>query len=483
MKIKLFLIFLLTIPTIMALNVEPSSQSIELFTDNAENVFFNITNDGQEEIYYLTLSSDNEDITFIDNQINLSINETRTIKLLIDTYQSYQETAKINLVYYLMSNVVNTPTQETVSITATGYNPDNLEVFSESTITWINNDTIKHSITSALFDEDLEPGESFPYTYTTIGINQYYDKFTSLQGQVVVKDIIGQGYVHNPQHDQEFNLEIRSKLVETQIKIEFLEKSSFNISVNNREEAVLMIENIGDKTAERVILTSDPNWISFGLNEIYIEKNKKKYIPYTVNPIVSTSSETDKTHQIEIFARGENTFDTNNTISVFIPYKEGVSLNDTAQALFNQTINEDFLIAMHNLVCQSNPDYVYCKPKVVEKIVYQSKPLPYNHTQEDIQRMLRQQEDLNSKIERSLNTYHSEIETIKTSSETASKNSAETKILTEKLQEEYEKSQKSESTAYVVLIVLMILLFLAIIGYFGVKILLDWIKETNATKA
>lgn len=482
MKIKLILLALLIIPSVMALTIDPTSQSVELFTDKAENVFFNITNDRSEDIYYITLSSENEDIQFITNDFNLTKNQTKEIKLAIDTYTSYEEKSEIKIIYYLKSDVINDPTSETIDITSNKYEPNEIEVFSGSTITWTNTDTIKHSITSELFDEDLEPGESFPFTITNIGINNYYDKFTSLQGKIIVKDLIGQDYVHNPENDQAFNLNIKSKLVETEVKIDFLEKENFNISVNADEEAVLVIENIGGKTAEKVVLSSDFGWITFGLNEFYIAPGNKKYVPYTIMPIVTSSEETGKTHQITIFAKGENTFDANNSISVFVPYQEGVSLNDTAQQIFNQTFDEDFMISFHNIYCQALPESQYCKPEIVEKIVYQSQPLPYNHTQEDIHKTLIQQQEIRDEMSRSINTYHSEIETIKTDAQTASKNSAETKLIAEEIKKYIEETKKDDNTAFTVLMVLVILVFIGILGYFGIRKLFDWIRENQATR-
>src|SRR5947209_3385535 len=81
----------------------------------------------------------------------------------------------------------------TVSITST-LNPRDVHVGPGTTVTWQNEDSTRHRPRSTSgpteFDGDLDPGQSFSYTFTKAGTWSYHDDRNqsdqSYQGTVVV---------------------------------------------------------------------------------------------------------------------------------------------------------------------------------------------------------------------------------------------------------------------------------------------------------
>lgn len=77
-----------------------------------------------------------------------------------------------------------------VSITSSGFNPSTLNVTPGTTVVWTNNDTEEHridEISNHIFrSDDLEPGETFSYEFSTPGTFHYEDDRDDFQGTIVV---------------------------------------------------------------------------------------------------------------------------------------------------------------------------------------------------------------------------------------------------------------------------------------------------------
>lgn len=77
-----------------------------------------------------------------------------------------------------------------VKIENFAFNPKNATILAGNTVVWTNNDEVTHDITmdNGLFDHDLNPGESFSYTFTEKGIYPYHcDIHTSMTGTIIVQ--------------------------------------------------------------------------------------------------------------------------------------------------------------------------------------------------------------------------------------------------------------------------------------------------------
>ena len=55
------------------------------------------------------------------------------------------------------------------------FRPQNITVTVGTKVTWVNVGTKKHSVTYGnVFDQDINPGETFAYTFDKPGLVQYY---------------------------------------------------------------------------------------------------------------------------------------------------------------------------------------------------------------------------------------------------------------------------------------------------------------------
>lgn len=101
------------------------------------------------------------------------------------------------------SGADKTPTGVKVSIADLAFNPQEAEVKVGATVTWTNDDTEQHTVTSTksddidsppsgVFDSGvLQPGQSFSYTFKKAGKYPYecmiYSSMKSMHGKIEVK--------------------------------------------------------------------------------------------------------------------------------------------------------------------------------------------------------------------------------------------------------------------------------------------------------
>jgi plastocyanin len=82
-----------------------------------------------------------------------------------------------------------------VSIKGTAFVPPTLEIAKGTTVTWTNDDTFGHTVTSGAnrtkdnkFDSPLEAKATFSFTFDTAGTFDYFcSRHSSMKGTVTVK--------------------------------------------------------------------------------------------------------------------------------------------------------------------------------------------------------------------------------------------------------------------------------------------------------
>jgi len=85
----------------------------------------------------------------------------------------------------------------TVSISGYAFNPSSLNVSTGTTVTWTNNDSVTHTVTSdtnAFSSGDLNPGQTYSYTFNQAGTFAYHCSIhTYMHGTVTVTASTGGG--------------------------------------------------------------------------------------------------------------------------------------------------------------------------------------------------------------------------------------------------------------------------------------------------
>lgn len=89
--------------------------------------------------------------------------------------------------------------QNTVNISATGFQPQSITIKAGQNVTWTNKDKVNHQVNSVVHPTHLvypplntigllKPGESKSLTFRTAGTYKYHDHLNpSLRGQVIVQ--------------------------------------------------------------------------------------------------------------------------------------------------------------------------------------------------------------------------------------------------------------------------------------------------------
>ena len=85
-----------------------------------------------------------------------------------------------------------------VSIQGLAFKPASVSVTAGTTVTWTNNDSVTHTITSdtgAFNSGNVAPGATYSYKFGQAGTFAYHCSIhTTMQGTVVVKSAGGGGY-------------------------------------------------------------------------------------------------------------------------------------------------------------------------------------------------------------------------------------------------------------------------------------------------
>lgn len=468
-KILIIILFLLIPLASAGLEISPTTQKVDLFSNTAKNIYINVTNPTTTELHQIQFVTDNSDITFIDKNFSLSPNSTQLVKIVVSTSSSYQKTEDITAIAYTKEDVEVLPEDKNVTITNIKFDPQEITIVKGSKITWSNADSIAHSVTGTDFDMELQPTESNSKVFNTVGVFDYTDKFTNYIGKIIVTDSLGEGYARNPQDDVTFKIEINSKLIQTELDLEFIDGNNFTVNSNNQIDSVLKITNKGSTTATNLFLSGE--WMTFGKSDFSLPANSETFVTFTITPEIFNAGETNMSYDKNITVTSNNALDVTKSLSVFIPYNEQASVNDTITNIFNQTLDEDFLIAIHNLVCKSNPEYQYCKIQVKEVNVFVPNILPYNHTQEDINKMIRDIQEDNANDKRLGNEINTKFNTITDDVSIIKENLIACSDLAKASVEKEQDNQDSLRTFYSILAMLFVFAILGIFLYLGWKTL------------
>ena len=85
----------------------------------------------------------------------------------------------------------NSPSeQNVVHILSSGFSPDSMMVNIDNTVTWVNDDTKTHTVSSDKFDSgDIPPGGSFKFHFDNTGTYEYFCRYHGERAVLVVAGI------------------------------------------------------------------------------------------------------------------------------------------------------------------------------------------------------------------------------------------------------------------------------------------------------
>lgn len=292
---------------------------------------------------------------FIFPNIIIPENSTKIVNFTLTPTTSFSGTKIEKVEFKFLANIPTSITEYLINISSIGFQPNYLTIRAGDTVTWTNKDTIFHNVFSALFNQNINPNQTFSYTFNNRGIYTYVDTgweiFQGFHGTIEVINRTSEELVHNPNYDFNWTLNLNFFLNPTNITYELLD-DTFEVSASGSTEGLIRIKNIGTERAERINLTSNSNWISFQENNFNLEPNEQNLVTYDISPLIFSTNETNKTYTINLTVLGSNINTQSKQILVFVPYTE----------IFQDQSSAEFVFALLDKFCKANPNNVFCNP-------------------------------------------------------------------------------------------------------------------------
>ncbi|MEK6878125.1 MAG: hypothetical protein AABY22_00875, partial [Nanoarchaeota archaeon] len=180
----LFLI-LFSINTTANLILTPSSfPNITVTANQPFNITLNIVNNQSFLVYNVTI----EQQQFIKSNVIPQINPNENSNLNIEILANIQGNLSINakLKYLFITTTTATPQTHNILIQNNAYVPNIITIRKLDTVKFQNLDSVSHSTTSVLFDQNLAQNEEFSYQFQNEGIVNYYDSGIGFSGIIAL---------------------------------------------------------------------------------------------------------------------------------------------------------------------------------------------------------------------------------------------------------------------------------------------------------
>jgi len=381
-NVLFMLIILFLISNASALIVTPSTLNIDVYYNIEKNVLVNISNDKNYDLYEVEIVNSNE---VQMNKVNITAGETKQVYIRIKTEESGDLSRVVKFIGYQKANCSELlqTTPYNISITEMGSSPSALKICKGESVRFINNydSWIKLKIyPDTEWGGIIAPNSSYIRVFDNVG-SYPFEVYPLIPGgniEVSEEDVL----VHSTEDDFDLSLNINSRLEKTNITILNIEKDKFTINYDGADGSYIVIKNIGDREAINVKL--EGKWLSFDKNNFDLEEDESKAINFYITPYITSTSQTNKTYNINLNISGENIEVISKQLEVFIPHS---------------SISEDNITSLEwweakKRFCDSYPTSPYCatKPVIIEKEVpkYDCPDILVNMTPEDVREYLRE---------------------------------------------------------------------------------------------
>lgn len=353
-KLILILLFFLLIATAKADLVMQPNPAIFQVKYGEETTFntLQLTN-----TYNFTIEdfefSNTEGFTFQD--ITLTPNQTKTIsvKILRNESGSFDIDSVVSFKYTV--DIPQGQKTHNINITENGYLPNFLIARNGDTVIWNNLEPETRNIIFPSFSMSIGANQSSSHVFNSVNTIYYSDQFY-YSGTVEVINATEPEKVNNPNYDRTLNIKLDVGSDPTELKVE---NNQYNYTMNpsSSKEGILEIENIGNITAQKIKLTSEPGWINFDENNFDLDVGEKNIVTYHIEPLIFETEETNKTHKVIIKVKAVNSQEYEKNLSVFISY---------SNVFDNINTNEGFL-AFFLRYCQQNPGLIICNNTIQQQ--------------------------------------------------------------------------------------------------------------------
>jgi plastocyanin len=410
LKNKIFIllgvVFLFSFTTVSALGLYLNISSFNITKDVSTNIpltlqlinsqsysFYNISIENNPYINFTLISQlDSGQIANINANVNSNV-DISTILRIKGFYQA--QIGVLNNTYV-------------VNITNYQSNPCDMVIVKGDTVTFrnmLNNQIQMKKIEDSSVITILDPGQNFTYTFSIATNFNYYFSISGFNfpQQCHISVLNDNGLVNDPRLDALLNLTVKTNYPPTTI--------SFNIITTNYttdpfvpQDGVMTVTNTGSNLAKNIHLNGE--WFSFNTNDFDLGVGQSKGVVYTILPLITQTSDTNKTYTKILLATG-NFVTLNQNFNIFVKYNQ-FDANASGQ-------DANYLI---NVFCPKFPNSILCnpEPKVIYKYVANGSDQTFNVSMstEQLRDVWLFMFGLGDKIDSSLNIYKSNSDSLNT---------------------------------------------------------------------
>lgn len=247
---------------------------------------------------------------------SLDINKSALIYYNINIEEPYVGDDQGKLIYYYFTNITRQPRNVSIKVNSTGFHPVNTTIYQNDTIIWESVDPVNnHTVTNLDNPEDrilLPPWSRYFQNYPDKSVINFYDEYTSIGGQLIIKDNIVEAYTHTPGYDMPITFSFN--FLSTDIEADVI-PDNFTMDRNEEDSGVLRL-----KSQIKIFnLHLEGDWFTFETNNFDLEGTE--LIEFTIDPKnITLTSETNMTYNKEIRITGDNIYSTTITIPIFINF-------------------------------------------------------------------------------------------------------------------------------------------------------------------
>ena len=374
----LILLCLLLIPFVSAngLIVNPVTASVNKTIGSSAYITFNITN--SEPLTFLNVTSENKSI--LDFGVISSLSSGTTITVTANVSYDNSGNIPVKIVGYYNAPLGHSNVTHEVNIADYTFSVDNcdLSIVKGDSILWKNNNVNTIKLREGVpntgvvmdggtlsYNSTLLKNYPVPREFTYYVALDSFPPTAQLCHVIVNNDT---GLIHDRNLDATFNVDLSVTYPSTTLIATFLQ-SNYTMEFLDQTDGVMSIKNNGTNVAKNIRLSGD--WFSFNTNNFDLQPGETKGLIYTINPIVMSTEDTNKSYDKHIMiTSNSNTVD--QVITVFINYANiGDALN-----------NSDDINTLLAAFCAKWPSSRFCsnEPAVVYKYVDNGTDSEFNVT-------------------------------------------------------------------------------------------------------
>lgn len=370
--------------------LNPTNLDFQILDNQVVTLQFDVYNNYTFPIYNVSLTelplkTTSDMILKLDNQSTGKINVT------VQSNEPFQASKNAKLIFFLKATRQESIGTLQVNLTNQGFLPRTSVIIKGSTIKFVNQDSIIHSVTSTSFDNTLNPAQEFSYAYNEKGDFPFHDTYLGYFGNVLVVDNVVNEMVYFPDYAVNFSLNLNIFLHQTDLSVEIME-TNLTCPIGIGCETVIRINNPTNVTALNISISgATANKNNFDLNG-----NTNTFVLLKILPTATTTLETNATRIESIIISGLNFPTITTPVSFFLPYFDLDGYNSSED-------NSDLLIQQLRMFCNQFPSSLICnqtrKLEYVNNTEFIDRPLPYNYTQQEIHYIKEQIAGTNTKQE------------------------------------------------------------------------------------